>query len=496
LFETQVKKQAIIIGAGIAGIASAIRLANEGFEVNVYEASAGPGGKLSEFKLGNYRFDRGPSLFTMPQYVEELFRLSGKNPADYFRYIRVEDNCHYFYEDGTRFTAWNEKTQLDEELKKAFGIAPELFHQHLKRSALMYQKLAPVFLDVSLHRPSHLMKADTLKAILAAPKMGLSQKLNNYHAAKLKNKKLEQYFNRFATYNGSNPYEAPATLHIIPHLEHGIGTYFPKGGMFSITRTLYELAKDCGVKFHFHSAVEKIEIQNKKTTGIWVNNQLIGADVVVSNMDIYHTYKKLLPTEKHPEKLLNQPKSSSALIFYWGIKKSFPELGLHNILFSGDYQKEFEFIQQGKSITDDPTIYINITSKYESDDAPSGCENWFVMINTPNDEGQNWEQLQQSARNNVIQKINRLLNTNIEALIEEETTWNPPGIEQLTSSYKGALYGNSSNNRMAAFLRHPNFSGTLKGLYFVGGSVHPGGGIPLCLKAAEIMHRCIKEDYQ
>jgi len=174
------------------------------------------------------------------------------------------------------------------------------------------------------------------------------------------------------------------------------------------------------------------------------------------------------------------------LIFYWGIRKEFPNLDVHNIFFSKNYQAEFEHIFKHKTIYHDPTIYVNIGSKGEPADAPASCETWFVMINTPNNIGQDWDKLTAETRKNVLQKLSRLLNTNIEPLIEVESTLDARSIEAKTFSSQGALYGNSSNNRYAAFLRHANFSKQFKNLYFVGGSVHPGGGIPLCLSSAAI----------
>ncbi|MCR9084828.1 MAG: phytoene desaturase, partial [Cyclobacteriaceae bacterium] len=205
------------------------------------------------------------------------------------------------------------------------------------------------------------------------------------------------------------------------------------------------------------------------------------------NMDMVNAYKSILRKQKQPKKLLEQPKSSSALIFYWGVKKEFQELGLHNILFSEDYQTEFEHIFKKGSIYEDPTVYINITSTHKSDDAPEGCMNWFTMINVPNNQGQDWDSLIQEARKNIISKVNRVLKTDLESLIEVEEILEPRTIESKTSSANGALYGNSSNNRFAAFLRHANYSSDIKNLYFCGGSVHPGGGIPLSLLSAKIM---------
>jgi phytoene dehydrogenase-like protein len=194
-----------------------------------------------------------------------------------------------------------------------------------------------------------------------------------------------------------------------------------------------------------------------------------------------------LRKQKQPKLLLDQPKSSSALIFYWGIKQHFPELDLHNILFSEDYKTEFDHIFKKGSIYHDPTVYINITSVCKADDAPPGCMNWFTMINVPNNQGQEWDKLIAVARENIISKVNRILKTDLEPLIKVEEILDPRTIESKTSSAQGALYGNSSNNKFAAFLRHANFSSDIKNLYFCGGSVHPGGGIPLSLLSAKIM---------
>jgi phytoene dehydrogenase-like protein len=173
------------------------------------------------------------------------------------------------------------------------------------------------------------------------------------------------------------------------------------------------------------------------------------------------------------------------MIFYWGMNKSFPQLDLHNIFFSNDYTQEFDMIFKKSSVCDDPTVYVHVSSKIASQHAPEGKENWFVMVNVPYNSGQDWEMLRNQIRKNVIRKLSKQLSENIEELIEVEDYLDPIRIEQRTSSFGGALYGASSNDRMAAFFRHPNFSKT-KGLYFVGGSVHPGGGIPLCLLSAKI----------
>jgi len=235
--------------------------------------------------------------------------------------------------------------------------------------------------------------------------------------------------------------------------------------------------------------VDEIILKDKKAIGVNVKGEVIHSDIIISNMDVRFTYNKLLAShpQLHPGKILNRERSSSALIFYWGIKKQFRELDLHNIFFSADYKAESDQIWQTQSIYNDPTIYLNISSKYKTDDAPAGCENWFVMINVPANTGQDWDNWIKSAKANILAKLSRILHENIEALITCESVLDPRSIENKTSSYQGSIYGTSSNNRFAAFFRHANRSSKIKNLYFCGGSVHPGGGIPLCLLSAKIV---------
>jgi phytoene desaturase len=485
--------RAIIIGAGIAGIATAIRLSAKGYQVFVFEANAYPGGKLSSFELHGYRFDAGPSLFTMPQFVEELLEIAGKNPASTFPYLKLEKGCHYFYEDGTKLIAYHNINRFKEEIHEKLGIDPNPIEAYLEKAKFRYQTTAPLFLEKSLHKIDSYLRKETIKGIINMPKLNLFEPMNAENERVLNHPHLVQYFNRFATYNGSNPYEAPALLNMIPHLEHNIGTFFPINGMHQITQTLYQTALDMGVTFNFNAKVDLVQTEKNSVTGILCNNQFHAANLVVSNMDIYPTYKFLLKQHVAPTKILNQEKSSSAIIFYWGIQKTFDQLDLHNIFFSADYASEFKAIFKEKRLFNDPTIYINITSKYKKDDAPAGCENWFVMINTPPHTNQNWEKIAAEAKQNILQKLSRMLGEDIAPLIACEEILDPQKIELKTSSHGGSLYGNASNNRYAAFLRHANFHSDIKGLFFCGGSVHPGGGIPLCLQSAKIVSELIPE---
>lgn len=481
-----------IIGAGVAGLAAAIRMACRGHEVVVWERNAYPGGKLSEFRLGPYRFDAGPSLFTMPSYLEDLFVLAGEPIEKYFSYEKLEVICNYFWEDGTQLSAYADAEKFANELHKNLGVDRSVVSKILADSQKKYDVAGEIFLEKSLHKWSTWTQPRILKSMILAPTLDLFTSMNAVNSRLTDHPKLIQLLNRYATYNGSNPYRAPGLLTVIPHFEYNIGAFVPHGGMNKITQALYKLALNKGVQFHFDTGVDRIIVKDGLAKGVMLADTAYYYDKVISNMDIYSTYKKLMPDVKHPERTLRQERSSSAVIFYWGVKKQFESLDVHNILFSEDYKAEFEAMQNG-SISDDPTVYINITKKYVETDAPDGSENWFVMINVPYNAGQDWDQLIATARQNIIEKINRNLKTDITAYMEEEDLLDPRSIESRTSSHLGALYGSSSNNTMSAFMRHANFSSSIKDLYFCGGSVHPGGGIPLCMLSAKIVDDIIHE---
>ncbi|GAB3574024.1 phytoene desaturase family protein [Hymenobacter daeguensis] len=485
-----------IIGAGIAGLATAVRLAVAGHAVTVFEAGPTFGGKMQQFVLpGGYRFDMGPSLFTLPQLVDDLFRLAGRVPADYFRYQRLDPITRYFFADGTRLTAWADAAKFAAEVAARLGTPAAAVTAFLARAGRAYEATADTFLHKSLHKAGTYFSPETLKAVAALPQLGLLGTMHQRHESAFgSDPRLVQLFDRYATYNGSDPYQAPATLSMIPHLEHGIGAFYPEGGIYAIAESLVRLAEEFGVKFRYNEAVEEIITAGKRVTGVRTALDVYDFGRVVSNMDVVPTYRRLLPGQPAPERTLGQPRSSSALIFYWGISREFPELDLHNIFFSADYRAEFRAIFEEKTVADDVTVYVNITSKKTPADAPPGHENWFVMVNVPHDQGQDWAALTQKTRAAVLRKLSLTLGTELEPLIAAERVWTPPGIAADTSSFGGALYGSSSNNPLAAFLRHPNFSGRLEGLYFCGGSVHPGGGIPLCLLSAKIVSNLINEE--
>lgn len=486
------KQQAAIIGSGIGGIASAIRLAAKGYDVQVFEQAPRPGGKLSERRQDGFRFDTGPSLFTLPELVTELFTLCGKDPDKYFRFATLNSSCKYFWEDGTTINAWSDREAFATEVEEQSGVGRQKVIRFLEKSRRLYDITHEVFLFNSFNKPANFLLPSYRKALLHLHELNAFTTMHKKNSSWFGDERIVQLFDRYATYNGSNPYKTPATLNIIPHLEHNVGAFFPERGMYSTVDSLCRLAREMGVRFHFDSPVEQVLMKGKAATGLQVGGSKLPFHAIVSNVDIVPFYEKLLPSMKLPGKQLKLERSTSALIFYWGVRGHFPNLSLHNILFSKDYEEEFQDLFARKTIHGDPTVYLFISARQVPADAPKGHENWYVMINVPENTGQDWDELIARARTDIQAKIHRVLGIDIQKHIISESFADPRSIEKDTGSHRGSLYGLSSNNRLAAFYRHPNFKKSLKKLYFTGGSVHPGGGIPLCLASAKIIDKEIK----
>ena len=483
--------KAIIIGSGIGGLAAAIRLARQGIRVDVYESAEKAGGKVSQLHFDGFRFDAGPSLLTLPELVHELLDDDLSFPTR-----KLEVITQYFYPDGTQVSAYSDPEKFSAEVGQKLDIPASKVTSYLRKAAKVYELSSDLFIFGSFHRIKNLMNFKSLKTLINFRHLQAFNTLHEYNRQELRDGRLVQLFDRYATYNGSNPYQTPATLSVISHLEHNLGAFIPEGGMFQVTESLYQQALRLGVKFHFSQPVRKVETANGKVSGVMLDSGFVASDIVVSDIDIHRFYSSMLPDKKQLAKIENEERSSSALIFYWGMKGVFTELDIHNIFFSHDYQDEFEHLFGQKDLYSDPTIYVYISSKHHPTDAPENCENWFVMINAPADAGQNWGELITRSRQRILEKLERMMGRKLSENIVGEHILSPPDIFKQTGSVNGSLYGSSSNSRFASFNRHANFRRDISGLYFVGGSVHPGGGIPLCLSSANIVAGLVKEQLQ
>lgn len=485
--QAAISKQIGVIGAGIGGLTAAARLAADGHRVTVWEKNNVPGGKMNQVEKGGYRFDTGPSLFTMPFVLEELFSHCGRNVHDYLDIRPVEPLCRYYWQDGTRFDA---SVNLQKTLEQLEHIAPEDTEAYIKflgYAADLYQKTADTFIMNPLQTMRDLksLKKSDVFRIDAFPTV--STRVNR----SFKSPYLRQVFKRFATYNGSSPYLAPATINVIAYVELCTGGYYVKGGLYQIALALQKLCNELGVHIEYGREVRQITTGHGAVQGVkFYDGASEKVDLLFSNSDATFTYTHLLPEgtlkKRQKQRIDNIEPSCSGFVMLLGTDRKFEKLGHHNIFFSRDYEKEFNEIFQQKILPEDPTIYVANTSFSDAGHAPEGGSNLFILINAPYlSEQLSWDEARAREYGNLI--IHKLEKQGLEGLSEsiqvrEHIT--PQEFYDVYRSNRGSIYGTSSNQQLSAFLRPRNKSPYLENLYLVGGSTHPGGGIPLVMMSA------------
>jgi phytoene desaturase len=477
-----------VVGGGLGGLSSAISLAVHGFDVTLFEASEEVGGKAGSLELGGYRFDKGPSLLTMLHVFENLFLRANRDMEDYIETVPLSPLTCYWFSDGTNFSS-DRIDVFKTTLTQYLDVRQQEISSFEAYSRRIYDLTHKVFLERSIHHLGSFLHADTLKSLLRIGQVDLFRSMHTANSSFFSDPRMIQLLDRYATYNGSDPYRAPAVLNNIFHVEHGLGGYGVKNGIFGIPLGMKRLAEDLGVDIRTGEKVERIIYDSKRSIrGVETERGSYDFPWALSDVDVLTLYRDLLGDEQAPlaKRYAKLPPSSSALVFYWGIHSSFDQLGVHNIFFSPDYRREFSQIHDHAHLPDEPTIYVNITSKITPDDAPEGCENWFVLVNAPFHDGRSWDGDALKVRGYVLERLSGVLGCDIESLIDAESILSPADIEKETGSYRGSLYGISSNTRTAAFLRHRNDSHRYRGLYLCGGSVHPGGGMPLSVQSGMI----------
>ncbi|WP_018527721.1 phytoene desaturase family protein [Alkalispirochaeta alkalica] len=483
---------ALIIGAGLGGLAAALELASRGWRVQVLDQRSGPGGKAFTEHLGPYRFDTGPSLLTLLPVFDELFALTGVDREAYFGARPLEEIARYFWPDGTALRSFSSPRTLADSFSRAGIARTREVLAYLEHSRKLYERSTPLFLYDTIDPRSLWRRPALWPRLLGILGLDTGRTLHEVHRSFFRDSRARQFFDRYATYNGSNPYEAPGTLALIPHVEYGLGAWAPEGGIYTIPLAMERRAREMGVEFCYACTVEGLAPPAGEGGG-WIAETSRGsfeADVLFSNIDPRGFYGLLGdPPRTRRYQVEDSRLSSSALVFYWGLGNTYPQTGLHNIFFGSDYPGEFRSIFQDRQVPEDPTIYVNITAKYVPGDAPEGSENWFVLVNAPPRGEQNWDEVVPAVRERVIASLEKRLDRDIGRYIQEESWLAPPGIEELTGSCRGSLYGPSSNHWKSAFLRHPNKSSLYRHLYFCGGSAHPGGGMPLVVLSGRLAVR-------
>jgi len=480
------QKNIIVVGAGIGGLTAAALLASKGHKVTVFEKNTRPGGKMQQVKASGYRFDTGPSLLTMPFLLENVFRKCGESLDDYLQLSEVDPICRYFYQDGTIFDNYSSRSKTLNEIERFAPEDTEGYKSFLNRSEEIYHKTADAFLFNPLYELQDLKSLNFRDMLDIDALSTVSKKVDEY----VDSPHLRKFFKRFTTYNGSSPYLAPATLNVIPHVELNQGGYYVNGGLYSIAQALFLLATKMGVKFHFSTEIESIQTGNKRVTACkTTSGNYVPCDILFSNADASETILSLLPdtavSKRKKKRQKNIEPSCSGFVILLGCNQQWDQLKHHNIFFSGDYRKEFKDIFKRKILPRDPTIYVANTSFTDEDHAPEGGSNLFILVNAPYlSENQDWVKWTELYRDKIIDELEERGLQGLRNSVEYISIINPEDFYQKYRSNKGSIYGTSSNSTFSAFVRPRNKLRALENLYMVGGSTHPGGGIPLVIQSA------------
>lgn len=487
----------IVIGGGIGGLSTAIRLAAAGKQVTVLEKNPEVGGKMGQHEADGFRWDTGPSVITMRHVFEDLFDAAGRRFSDYVTLQPIDPLARYFFSDGTRFDASAGMSDIIQEIEKLDERDVEGYLAYLSYAARIHRITGPVFI---YNRPPSLMsftKVPMHEWLKVDPFRTMHQSIRRH----VRDPRLRQMLGRFATYVGGSPYEAPATLNVIAHVELVGGVWYPKGGIHQMAEGMKRLAHELGVQICTDTPVDRIEIDKRGHIQgvVTANGSRFETDTVVSNVDVTTTYQRLLPdttrTTKRLEQLKDFEPSGSGFILLLGVQGQHDDLAHHNVFFSADYRAEFETIFKAQALPQDPTIYVAITSKADPDHAPDGCENWFVLINAPpTSEDIDWEQEARPYRDLVLQKLAEK-GYDIRDKIISELILTPEDLKHDSGAWRGALYGPSANSKWTAFRRPHNRSRDVDGLYFAGGTTHPGGGVPMVALSGKVAADMILEDH-
>lgn len=515
-------RHAIVVGAGMGGLSAAIHLAIQGWHVRVLERQPQVGGKLNQQVLDGFSFDTGPSLLTMPFVLRDLFQAAGRDMNDYIQLVPLDITCRYFYRDGTVINAWRDRDRLAAEFARLHPQDGEALLAFIAYAREIFQAAADPFLYNSLGRPldiartfiGYVQRGHTSSDSSSEPQSWL-QRLHALMAALspqtldqcvhgfFTDEHLRQLFDRYATYNGSSPYQLGAVYSLIPYIELADGGWYPCGGMYSLAKALEWLARELDVEITTACDVQRIVIEQGTARGVVLaDGHVLHSDIVVANSDVVTTYRELLSpavrNERYVKRISQLEPSCSGFVLLLGTDKLYPQLEHHNIFFSDDYPQEFADLFERKIPLQDPTIYVCATTRTDPSQAPEGCENLFVLVNAPYlTRHSDWEHDAPAYRERVLNLLTAYPQIDLSDLREHiilSAMLTPEDFRRNYGANAGSIYGLSSNQRMAPFTRPGNRAAAIHNLYFVGGSTHPGGGVPLVLLSGKIVAQLVEED--
>lgn len=475
------EKSVVIIGGGLGGLSAAVSLAQSGFKVRLYEKNNHLGGKLNRLEKNGFGFDLGPSILTMKHIFETLFEKSQVKMDDYIPTVRVEHEWRSFFLDGTIIDLYGDLEKM-EKVNAAIGpndIAE--YRDFLNYAKGLYNVAEDGYFKEGLDTLPEIIRHHGI--IEAATSFDVFSTMYQAIEKRISNPKLRDMLAYFIKYVGSSPYEAPAILNMMIYMQHTQGVWYVPGGMHKIAEGIVKLGEELGVDFYTNQEIVRLNKEGERVVSAELaDGTILTADYFISNMEVIPAYEHLLSEERdYTEKLEKKfGPASSGYVAHLGVKGEYPQLAHHNFFFAEDLEKNFDQLFNQKVLPDDPTIYlVNVNKTDESQTVP-GYENIKLLPHLPPIPDRPFTKEEyQAFEERVFEKLERMGLTDLRERVVTKDVWLPEDIQQTYYSHRGAIYGTVSDRKSNRGFKHPKHSELYENLYFVGGTVNPGGGMPM-----------------
>lgn len=489
----QNRRHVIVIGSGLGGISAAISLAQEGYTVELHEKNPQIGGKLNVLKQDGYTFDLGPSILTLPHLFERLFERSGRKLSDYIPIRPLRPHWRNFFDDGMTVDLYPEPDRMAAEAIKA-GESQEAVEAFLAYSAGLYDLVDKGYFRQGLENLGDILRFYSLRETL---NLDPFRTMHGGVARFFRTRYFRDIFDYFIKYVGSSAYRAPALMNCLPTIQFRYDLWYVDGGLYHIALGLQRLMDELGVVVHLNSEVAEVRTAAGRVTGIAVKGGAFHpADIVVSNMEVIPAYKELLKEDAAFLKSLEKfEPACSGLVLDLGLDIQYPQLAHHNFFFSGDQRRHFRTVFEKHQLPEDPTLYVVAASKTDPTVAPPGCDCLKILPHIPHiDEAHPLTRADYLVfKERVIDKLERMGLKDLRQHVVFEHVWTPLDIREQYYSNQGSIYGVVADRFKNFAFKAPHQSRRYPNLFFVGGSVNPGGGMPMVVLSGQNACRKIVE---